>query len=62
VRVRLSEEHFGGEGEIFLFGSIINELLANSVSINSFSRLQVIGSRFSEVFAWPARIGRRSIL
>jgi type VI secretion system protein ImpG len=62
VSVRLSEEHFGGEGEIFLFGSILNELLANSVSLNSFSRLQVVGTRFSEVFAWPARIGRRSIL
>lgn len=62
VSVRLSEEHFGGEGEVFLFGAILNELLAHCVSLNSFSRLQVMGTRFSEVFAWPARIGRRAIL
>ena len=52
----------GGEGEVFLFGAIPNELLAHCVSLNSFSRLQVMGTRFSEVFAWPARIGRRAIL
>ncbi len=62
VNLRLSEEHFGGEGEIFLFGAVLNELLAHCVSLNSFSRLHVVGTRSSEVFAWPARIGRRAIL
>lgn len=62
ITVRLSEEHAGGEGEVFLFGSVLNELFAHCVSINSYSRLQVVGTRFSEVFAWPARLGQRAIL
>ena len=58
----LSEEHLGGEGELYLFGSVLNELFAHSVSLNSFTQLTVTGSRTSEVFAWPARSGRRAIL
>ena len=62
VAVTLSEEHLGGEGELYLFGSVLNELFAHSVSLNSFTQLTVTGSRTSEVFAWPARSGRRAIL
>ena len=62
VRVRMGEEHVGGEGEMYLLGSVLNELFANCVSLNSYSRMEVVGTRFSEVFAWPARIGRRAIL
>lgn len=62
IQMRISEEHAGGEGEVFLFGSVLNELFAHCVSINSYSRLQVTGTRFSEVFAWPARLGQRAIL
>jgi len=62
VRVRMGEEQVGGEGEMYLLGSVLNELFANCVSLNSYSRMEVVGTRFSEVFAWPARIGRRAIL
>jgi type VI secretion system protein ImpG len=62
VRVRMGEEQVGGEGEMYLLGSILNELFANCVSLNSYSRMEVVGTRFSEVFVWPARIGRRAIL
>lgn len=62
VRVRMGEEQVGGSGEMYLLGSVLNELFAHCVSLNSYSRMEVVGTRFSEVFAWPARIGRRAIL
>jgi type VI secretion system protein ImpG len=58
----MDEEKMGSEGEMYLLGSVLNELFAHCVSLNSYSRMEVVGTRFSEVFAWPIRIGRRAIL
>ncbi len=62
IEVRINEEQAGGEGELYLFGSVLNELFANCVTLNSYTRLRVVGTRSSEVFAWPARLGQRAIL
>lgn len=62
MKVSIDEEKAGGEGETFLFGTILNELLAQYVSLNSFSKLQIHCTDNNEVFSWPARIGRQTIL
>ena len=62
VELNLDEELLGGEGETFLFGSVLNEFFAQYVSLNSFSRLTVKGAKRGEVWQWPARIGKRAIL
>lgn len=58
----LDEELFGGEGEMYLFASILNELFAQAVSMNSFSRLTVNGTKFGGTYEWPARLGNRIVL
>lgn len=62
IELQLDEELLGGEGETFLFGSVLNEFFAQYVSLNSFSRLTVKGAKRGEVWQWPARIGKRAIL
>lgn len=62
VNITLEEELLGGEGEMFFFGSVLNEFFAQYVSLNSFSRLTVTGAEHGERFEWPARIGKRVIL
>jgi type VI secretion system protein ImpG len=62
VNLTLDEELVGGVGEMFLFGSVLNEFFAQYVSLNAFSRLHITGAKFSEEFQWPARIGRKAIL
>jgi len=62
VLVELDEESFSGEGDMALFGSIINELLATLSTLNAFTRLTVRGVRQGEVFRWPARLGRQTLL
>lgn len=60
--VTLEESHFGSEGDMMLFASILNEFLSQQVSINSFSRLIVKGREKGETFEWPPRIGHRTMI
>lgn len=60
--IELDEENFAGEGEVYLFASVLNEFLSLYVSLNAFSQLTVKGVRYGEIHQWPPRIGRRSIL
>jgi len=62
TRLGLKESHFEGDGDMFLFASILNEFLALYVSLNSFSRLIVTGVEKGETFEWPMRIGQRIVL
>jgi len=62
MQVQIDEEKAGGEGEVYLLGTVIDELLAQYVSLNSFSRLRMHCTGNNEVFRWNARIGRRIIL
>ncbi len=62
TRLGLKESHFGSDGEMFLFASILNEFLALYVSLNSFSRLIIKGVEKGDTIEWPARIGHRIVL
>ncbi|MBV8880826.1 MAG: type VI secretion system baseplate subunit TssF, partial [Planctomycetaceae bacterium] len=62
VEVDLDEDNFGGEGEAYLFGAILDEFLSQYVSLNAFSRLTVKGVKYGEMHAWPTRTGDRIIL
>jgi type VI secretion system protein ImpG len=62
TRLGLKESHFGSDGEMFLFASILNEFLAIYVSLNSFSRLIINGVEKGYTLEWPTRIGHRIVL
>lgn len=62
VEIGLDEDHFTSTGDLWLFGSVLDELFGQFVSLNAFKRLIVRGTRYGEAFSWPARIGHRQIL
>jgi type VI secretion system protein ImpG len=62
IGVDLDEDNFGGEGEAYLFGSVLNEFFAQYVTLNAFCRLTVKGLKYGEIHQWPTRIGERIIL
>ena len=62
LQLEIDEEKAGGEGEVYLLGTILSEFLAQYVSLNSFSRLRVHCAGNNEVYQWPSRIGRRLTL
>lgn len=62
VELSADEDGFLGEGDIFLFSAVLDRVLADYVSINSFSRLSVSTTSTKAMFAWPARSGSTTLV
>jgi type VI secretion system protein ImpG len=62
TRITLEESCFNNEGDMILFASVLDEFLSRQVTVNSFSRLIVKGNARGEMFEWPPRIGRITIV
>ncbi len=62
MALTVSEEHFGTQGETWLFALVLNHFVARTVSLNSFTHLTVTGARHGEVHSFPPRLGGRTLL
>ncbi|WP_426753328.1 type VI secretion system baseplate subunit TssF [Myxococcus sp. Y35] len=62
TRVDLDEENFMGVGDAFLFGCVLEELLASHVTINSFNELGIRLHPSQTEFAWLPRNGSQTLL
>jgi type VI secretion system protein ImpG len=62
VRIDVDEDHFAGDGDVYLLAAVLNEFFALHVSLNAFSQLTVSGIKRGEAYRWPARLGATSIL
>lgn len=62
ITLRMAEDNFAGEGDMYLFATVLNEFFALYASINSFTELNVKGTKFGEVYHWPVRLGQQIIL
>ncbi len=62
TRVHLEESHFAGVGDAFLFGSVLEELFAQTVTLNSFNALTVRLHPSQQELTWPPRSGTQPIL
>jgi type VI secretion system protein ImpG len=59
--VELDERSFSSRGDAFLFGAVIDELLAQHVTMNSFTELVTKLQPSQAEYAWAARNGQRPI-
>jgi len=62
IEMEINEEGFSGEGDLYLFASVLNEFLSMYSTVNAFTRLRVRCVQSGEVYEWPARLGSKSIL
>lgn len=62
IEIFLEESGFTGDGDMFLFGAILDRLFATYVSLNSFTTTTVHGVQSKVKFEWPARSGNLTIL
>jgi type VI secretion system protein ImpG len=62
VLLHMSEQNFAGEGDMYVFATLLNEFFALYATMNSFSELTVRGTKFGEVYRWPPRLGRQALL
>ena len=61
TELTLSSDHFAGAGELYLFGSVLNEFFALYASINAFHELS-INTTDGARFTWTPRMGQQPIL
>ena len=62
IQMEMKEDNFAGEGDMYLFATVLNEFFALYASMNSFTELHVRGTRYGEVYKWPPRLGQQTIL
>ncbi len=60
--IELDESGFASQGDAFLFGMVLDEMFASSVSINSFHELAVALVPSQVGFSFPPRNGRRVLV
>ncbi|MEM7412539.1 MAG: type VI secretion system baseplate subunit TssF [Myxococcota bacterium] len=61
TRIVLDESGFLGEGGLFVFASVLEEVLSLASTLNVYTRLTAVGANEREEYSWPARIANRII-
>jgi type VI secretion system protein ImpG len=62
VTIEMLEDHFASEGDLYLFGGILDEFIGLYATLNSFTQLTIKGMQRGEVYTWPCRTGRQPLL
>jgi type VI secretion system protein ImpG len=60
--LELSDEHFAGEGDMFVFATVLAEFLSLYASINSFHQLVVKNTVTGEEYRWMPKVGQQPVL
>lgn len=62
IEIKISQEHFAGIGDLYLFGMILDNFFGQYVSINTFTKLKIEETDTGEIFTWPERIGNKNLI
>ncbi len=61
INITARLDHFACHGDFYLFGTLLNQLLASFSSINCYTRLIFKDEASGEEFSWPAMLGGRPL-
>jgi len=59
VDIELNEDHFAGEGDAYLFATVLDRFLALYVTLNAYSQLNVRFTRSGQIYRFPPRWGEQ---
>lgn len=62
IILQMRQDHFAGEGDLYLFCTILDNFLGSYASLNSFTQLIVKEVLKGEEYRWPARIGDHPLI
>lgn len=62
IVVVVSQSHFAGLGDVYLFGSMLNRFMAMYASINTFTRLTINDTDSGESWTWPECMGDQPLI
>ncbi|MHA6198504.1 type VI secretion system baseplate subunit TssF [Pseudomonas wadenswilerensis] len=58
----LDQDGFSGEGDLYLFGTVLSHFLSVYASVSSFHALEAINVKNQEHYAWPMRSGTQPLI
>jgi len=62
IFLRINGEAFQNQGELYLFGSILSQIFASSVAMNTSTRLTIENQANGEQIKWPSKLGNKALL
>jgi type VI secretion system protein ImpG len=57
IEIDIDENGFVGDGDVYLFGAVLDRLFGAYVPINAFAQTTVVGTRSNARYTWPPRSG-----
>ncbi|MCK4659892.1 MAG: type VI secretion system baseplate subunit TssF [Phycisphaerae bacterium] len=57
VEIELNEDHFAGEGDAYLFASVLDRFMGLYVTLNGYSQITARFTRCGETYVFPPRCG-----
>ena len=62
IQLNTRQDHFAGEGDLYLFGTVLDHFMGSYASINTFTQLIIKEVLKGEVYQWPTRIGDHPLI
>ncbi|UCH23936.1 MAG: type VI secretion system baseplate subunit TssF [Deltaproteobacteria bacterium] len=62
IRINMRQDHFASQGDMFLFGCVLDHFLGSYASMNSYTRLSIKEVIKGELYQWPVRIGDQPLV
>ena len=62
INVRVNPANYAGQGDMYLFGVLLDRLFSSFASINCFTHFSMTDEATEETFSWPSRIGDRPLI
>lgn len=62
TELKLDQQYFASEGDLYLFASVLNRFFALYASINSFHELVVVNVHNKESYAWDLQLGQQPLI
>ncbi|MDI6752885.1 MAG: type VI secretion system baseplate subunit TssF, partial [Thermodesulfobacteriota bacterium] len=61
IKLRMSQDNFSSQGDLFLFGCILDHFLGGYASINSYTSVMIQEIIKGDIYQWPARLGNHPL-
>ncbi|HUU46857.1 MAG TPA: type VI secretion system baseplate subunit TssF [Acidobacteriota bacterium] len=62
IDLEMAEDHFAGEGEMYLMATVLNRFFSLYTTLNAFTRLRVREVQKGAVYTWPPLLGQKPLV
>jgi len=62
IHITINSSNFVSFGEMFLFGSILEQALNHFVTINTYTKFEMLDTVTGELITWPPRLGMKRLI